>query len=118
MRHRKSSQAELDASNRRAADRRRVRIGWRADRVDFSDKELMARRYRRSRQRVVLRSGVPVGPLGYHRIIYRDSVILQADVQKGSFIAAWDLATGKQLWKTPRPDEILHVGNAQGLAYG
>jgi hypothetical protein len=39
-------------------------------------------------------------------IIYRNSVILQADVQKGSYIAAWDLASGKQLWKTPRTDEI------------
>ena len=43
-------------------------------------------------------------------IIYRDSVILQADVQKGSYIAAWDLATGKQLWKTPRTDEISTWG--------
>ncbi len=43
-------------------------------------------------------------------IIYRNSVILQADVQKGSYIAAWDLATGKQLWKTPRTDEISTWG--------
>jgi PQQ-like domain/Ankyrin repeats (many copies)/Domain of unknown function (DUF3471) len=39
-------------------------------------------------------------------IIYRNSVILQADVQKNSYIAAWDAVTGKQLWKTPRSDEI------------
>jgi outer membrane protein assembly factor BamB len=39
-------------------------------------------------------------------IIYRNSVILQADIQKGSYVGAWDLATGKQLWKTPRTDEI------------
>jgi outer membrane protein assembly factor BamB len=39
-------------------------------------------------------------------IIYRNSVILQADMQKGSYIAAWDLSTGKQLWKTDRADEI------------
>jgi outer membrane protein assembly factor BamB len=43
-------------------------------------------------------------------IIYRNSVILQADVQKGSYIAAWDLATGKQLWKTARTDEISTWG--------
>ena len=43
-------------------------------------------------------------------IIYRNSVILQADVQKGSYIAAWDLATGKQLWKTARADEISTWG--------
>ncbi len=39
-------------------------------------------------------------------IIYANSVILQADMQKGSYIAAWDLNTGKQLWKTDRADEI------------
>jgi outer membrane protein assembly factor BamB len=43
-------------------------------------------------------------------IIYRNSVILQADVQKGSHIAAWDVATGKPLWKTERPDEISTWG--------
>jgi hypothetical protein len=43
-------------------------------------------------------------------IIYRNSVIVQADVQKNSYIAAWDLATGKQLWKTPRTDEISTWG--------
>jgi outer membrane protein assembly factor BamB len=42
--------------------------------------------------------------------IYRNSVIVQADVQKGSYIAAWDLASGKQLWKTERPDEISTWG--------
>jgi hypothetical protein len=39
-------------------------------------------------------------------IIYGNSVILQADMQKGSYIAAWDLSSGKQLWKTARTDEI------------
>jgi outer membrane protein assembly factor BamB len=43
-------------------------------------------------------------------IIYRNSVILQADMQKGSYIAAWDVATGKPLWKTERPDEISTWG--------
>jgi outer membrane protein assembly factor BamB len=39
-------------------------------------------------------------------IIHDNAVILQADVQKGSYIAAWDLDTGKQVWKTDRADEI------------
>ena len=43
-------------------------------------------------------------------VIYRNSVIVQADVQKGSYIAAWDLASGKQLWKTERLDEISTWG--------
>ena len=43
-------------------------------------------------------------------IIYRNAVILQADTQKGSYIAAWDLRTGKELWKTARADEISTWG--------
>ncbi len=37
-------------------------------------------------------------------VIYGDRVIVQADVQKGSFVAALDLATGRELWRTPRGD--------------
>jgi len=43
-------------------------------------------------------------------IIYRDSLIVQVDVQKGSYIAAWNLDTGKPLWRTPRADEISTWG--------
>ena len=43
-------------------------------------------------------------------VIYRNSVIVQADTQKGSYLAAWDLRTGKELWKTPRADEISTWG--------
>jgi len=39
-------------------------------------------------------------------IIHGNLVILQGDVHKTSYIAAWDIATGKQIWKTPRADEI------------
>jgi outer membrane protein assembly factor BamB len=35
-------------------------------------------------------------------IIAGDRVIIQADVQKNSFVAAFDVRTGKQLWRTPR----------------
>jgi outer membrane protein assembly factor BamB len=37
-------------------------------------------------------------------IIHGDRVVIQADVQKGSFVAALDLATGRELWRTPRGD--------------
>jgi outer membrane protein assembly factor BamB len=37
-------------------------------------------------------------------VIHEGVVIIQADVQKGSFLAAFDLATGKELWRTPRSD--------------
>jgi outer membrane protein assembly factor BamB len=42
-------------------------------------------------------------------IIYRDKAIVQADVQKNSYIAAYDLRTGKQVWRTER-DEISTWG--------
>lgn len=37
-------------------------------------------------------------------IIFKNLVILQVDVQKGSYIAAWDLKSGKQVWKTERAE--------------
>jgi outer membrane protein assembly factor BamB len=37
-------------------------------------------------------------------IIYKNLVILQADIQKNSFIAAYDIKTGKQVWKTAREE--------------
>ena len=40
-------------------------------------------------------------------IMYKDTAIVQADQQKGSFIAAYDLKTGKEVWRTGREDEIL-----------
>ena len=46
---------------------------------------------------------------GSSPIIYKNLVIVQADVQKNSFIAAFDIKTGKQLWKTSR-DEISSWG--------
>ena len=37
-------------------------------------------------------------------VIYKNLVIVQCDIQKDSFIAAYDLDTGQQVWKTPRPE--------------
>jgi outer membrane protein assembly factor BamB len=42
-------------------------------------------------------------------IIYRDKVIVQADIQKDSFVAAYRLSDGKQVWKTVR-DELPSWG--------
>jgi outer membrane protein assembly factor BamB len=42
-------------------------------------------------------------------IIHGDKVIVQADRYKGSFIAAYDLGTGKERWRTDR-DEISSWG--------
>ncbi len=46
---------------------------------------------------------------GSSPIIYRDLVIVQADMQKDSFIAAYSLKNGKLVWKTPR-EEISSWG--------
>ena len=43
-------------------------------------------------------------------IIYKSSVIVQVDQQKGSHLAAFDIATGKPLWRADRPDEISTWG--------
>ncbi|HXG88191.1 MAG TPA: PQQ-binding-like beta-propeller repeat protein [Vicinamibacterales bacterium] len=37
-------------------------------------------------------------------IIHGDRVIIQVDVQKGSFVGALDLKTGRELWRTVRND--------------
>jgi outer membrane protein assembly factor BamB len=42
---------------------------------------------------------------GSSSVIHKDMVILQCDVQKDSFIAAYALKDGSQLWRTPR-DEV------------
>lgn len=51
-------------------------------------------------------------------VIHGNKVIIQADVQKNSFVGAFDLATGKELWRTARQDvptwstpTIHRVGN-------
>jgi outer membrane protein assembly factor BamB len=41
---------------------------------------------------------------GSSPIIYKNMVIVQADIQKNSFIAAYDIKTGKELWKTAREE--------------
>ncbi|NVL91298.1 MAG: PQQ-binding-like beta-propeller repeat protein, partial [Desulfobacterales bacterium] len=41
---------------------------------------------------------------GSSPVIYEQMVIIQCDVQKNSFIAAFNLKDGAQLWKTPRND--------------
>jgi outer membrane protein assembly factor BamB len=49
-------------------------------------------------------------------VIYRNLVILQADMQKGSYLAAWDLASGTQVWKTHRTEEISTWGTPRLFA--
>lgn len=42
---------------------------------------------------------------GSSPVIYKNMVIVQVDIQKGSFIAAYDVKDGRQIWRTDR-DEI------------
>jgi outer membrane protein assembly factor BamB len=37
-------------------------------------------------------------------ILHAGNVILQADVQKSSFLAAFDVRNGREIWRTPRKD--------------
>ena len=41
---------------------------------------------------------------GSSPVIHGDQVIVQADIQKGSFLAAFDLATGREAWRTAREE--------------
>ena len=41
---------------------------------------------------------------GSSPVIHEGRLVIQADVQKGGFLAAFDVATGKELWRTPRED--------------
>jgi outer membrane protein assembly factor BamB len=41
---------------------------------------------------------------GSSPIIHDGVVVVQADVQKGSFLAAFDVATGRELWRSTRDD--------------
>ena len=57
----------------------------------------------------VLDSGfyrVPAAQWGFASspVIHENMVLIQADVQKDSFLAAFDINTGEELWRTPRTD--------------
>jgi outer membrane protein assembly factor BamB len=41
---------------------------------------------------------------GSSPILHDNVVVIQADVQKGSFLAAFDAGDGRELWRTPRTD--------------
>ncbi len=42
--------------------------------------------------------------VGSSPILWKSSVIVQCDIQKNSFVAAFDVATGRPLWRTPREE--------------
>ncbi|MEM9017952.1 MAG: PQQ-binding-like beta-propeller repeat protein [Verrucomicrobiota bacterium] len=58
--------------------------------------------------------------------VHEGRIILQCDVQEGSFVAAFDITNGKEVWKTPRdevptwgtPCVIEHEGMTQVILNG
>ena len=42
--------------------------------------------------------------VGSSPIIYKNLVIVQCDIQRGSFLAAFDTASGKEIWRTEREE--------------
>jgi hypothetical protein len=42
--------------------------------------------------------------VGSSPIIYKNMVIVQCDIQRGSFLAAFDTTSGKQVWRTEREE--------------
>src|SRR5579883_216925 len=70
----------------------------------------------------VLDSGfymVPDAQWGYASspVIHNGVVLIQADVQKNSFLAAFDVASGKELWRTARND-VPTFGSPAVAPYG
>jgi outer membrane protein assembly factor BamB len=79
----------------------------------------------------VLDSGffrVPTAQWGFGSspVIHQGRVIVQVDIQESSFIAAFDVANGKEIWKTPRrevptwstPTIHEHAGKTQVIVNG
>src|SRR4051812_38718570 len=42
--------------------------------------------------------------IGSSPIIYKNMVIVQCDIQRGSFLAAFDTSSGKEIWRTQREE--------------
>jgi len=60
-------------------------------------------------------------------VVYKDKIIVQCDIPKTPYITALDLATGREIWKTSRGDEVstwctpaiyAKEGKAQVIANG
>lgn len=65
---------------------------------------------------------LPMGPftnlygMGASPVIAQGKLILVCDQSKDSFIAAFDLMTGKELWRTPRPEALS--GHSTPIVHG
>jgi outer membrane protein assembly factor BamB len=101
-RHQKSSQASATP----ATDGRHVVVSFGSEGLytyDFDGKLLW------KQDLGVLNAGWFYDPdvewgLASSPIIWKNFVIVQCDIQKNSFLAAFDVSTGKPLWRTPREE--------------
>ena len=101
-RHPKSSQASATP----VTDGQRVIVSFGSEGLyayDFSGKLLW------KRDLGVLNAGWFYDPdyewgIGSSPIIWNNLVIVQCDIQKNSFIAAFDVASGEPVWRTPREE--------------
>src|SRR5580765_4871699 len=101
-RHPKSSQATATP----VTDGRRVIVSFGSEGLyayDFDGKLLW------KRDLGVLNAGWFYDPdyewgIGSSPIIWKDTVIVQCDIQKNSFVAAFDVATGEPRWRTAREE--------------
>jgi outer membrane protein assembly factor BamB len=101
-RHPKSSQASATP----VTDGRHVVVSFGSEGLyayDFDGKQIW------KRDLGVLNAGWFYDPdyewgIGSSPIIWKNSVIVQCDIQKNSFVAAFDVATGRELWRTAREE--------------
>jgi outer membrane protein assembly factor BamB len=101
-RHPKSSQA----SPTPVTDGRRVIVSFGSEGLfayDFEGRQLW------KQDLGVLNAGWFFDPdyewgFGSSPIVYKNRVIVQCDIQKNSYLAAFDVATGKQIWRTNREE--------------
>ena len=101
-RHPKSSQASATP----VTDGQRVIVSFGSEGLyayDFNGKQLW------KRDLGVLNAGWFYDPdyewgIGSSPIIWKNHVIVQCDIQKNSFIAAFDVASGEPVWRTPREE--------------
>ena len=102
-RHTKATPREFDARHRRRAADRVLRIR-RAVCLRPDGQAAVEEGSRRARRGLLHRCPDAQWETGSSPVLHDGMVIVLADVQKDSFLAAFDATTGKEIWRTPRND--------------
>ena len=101
-RHPTSTQANATPADRRQAPDRLFRVRG-ALLLRPGGQALVEEGPWRDRHRSIQRHLVPVGAAS-SPIIYKNLVIMQCDQRKGAFLAAFELQTGKEVWRDKRDE--------------